>query len=80
MPEQQPPELTEEEPIGGEIRVRRGGSPRWLGWSIYSLHAYAAVYLLVHPSVGHREVNLVFAGLIGAWLLFFALTKRTPEI
>ena len=73
----QPPEV---EPIGGEIRVRGGGSPQWIRWFIYLLHVWAVVYMVVHPQVEHREVILVFAGLITAWFLFFALTKRPPEL
>ena len=75
--EPQPPE---QEPIGGEIRVRGGGSPRWMRWIVYLLYAWAVTYLVVHPSVEHREIILVSAGLITAWFLFFALTKRPPEL
>ena len=70
----------EAEPIGGEIRVRGGGSPSWLRWFINFLYVWAAIYLVVHPPVEHREIILVFAGLITAWFLFFALTKRPPEL
>jgi hypothetical protein len=44
------------------------------------MYVWAVVYLVVHPSVPHREVILIFAALIGAWLLFFALTKRPSEL
>ncbi len=70
----------QKDPIGGEIHVRSGGTPRWLRWSIYFLYAWAIVYLVVHPPVEHREILLIFAGLITAWLLFFAFTKRPPEL
>ncbi len=79
-PEPQPAGQSEAEPIGGEIRVTGGGSPRWLRWFIYSLHVWAIIYLVVHPTVANREIILVFAGLITVWLLFFALTKRPPEL
>ena len=70
----------DELPIGGEIRVTGGGMPRFLRWAIYLLYVWGAVYLVVHPTVPHREILFIFAALIGAWLLFFALTKRPPEL
>ena len=76
----QPPAPVQEEPIGGEIRVRGGGSPRWLRWLIYLFHVWAVGYLVVHPKIERHEIVLVFAGLIAAWFLFFALTKRPPEL
>ena len=75
-----PSAQSQTEPIGGEIHVRGGGSPRWMRWFIYFLHAWAVIYLVAHPPVEQREIILVFAGLITAWLLFFALTKRPPEL
>ena len=70
----------QEEPIGGEIRVGQGGTPSLIRWTIYLLHIWAVVYLLVHPSVPHREILLALGALVGAWLVFFALTKRPPEL
>ena len=84
--EPQPDPLTDDEdaqddsPIGGEIRVTGGGAPRVFQWAIYLVYIWAIVYLVVHPSVPHREIILAFAALIGAWLVFFALTKRPPEL
>ncbi len=70
----------DEGPIGGEIHVAGGGVPQILRWFAYLMYVWAVVYLVVHPSVPHREVILISAALIGAWLLFFALTKRPPEL
>ena len=66
--------------IGGEIRVTGGGAPRIMRWAGYLMYVWAVVYLVVHPSVPHREIVLIFAALIGAWFLFFALTNRPPEL
>ncbi len=73
-------ESPQTEPIGGEIRVRGGGSPRWLRWLIYLFHVWAVAYLVLHPTIEHREIYLIFAGIIAVWFLFFALTKRPPEL
>ena len=70
----------DEGPIGGEIDVAGGGAPQVLRWFAYLMYVWGVVYLVVHPSVPHREVILIFASLIGAWLLFFALTKRPSEL
>ena len=72
----------EEEPFGGEIPVRPspGGTPRLLGWTGYVLYVWAVVYLLIHPPIQHRPIILVFAGIIGAWLLFYAITRRPSEL
>jgi hypothetical protein len=75
--EQTPPDMGDA--IGGEIRVGRGVAPRWLRWWGYFLHVWAVIYILVHPSVGRREIILVAAVLIAAWLVFYALTKRPSE-
>jgi len=77
------PEATsqaQEEPFGGEVRVPSGGSPQWLRWLIYLFHVWAVVYLAVHPRVEGQVIVLVFAGIIAGWLLFFALTRRPPEL
>ncbi len=73
-----------EEPIGGEIRVRGGGAPRFLRWLAYILFVWAILYLVIqslviHPPVEHRIILWVFTGLLTAWLLFFALTKRPVD-
>jgi hypothetical protein len=66
--------------IGGELRAGSGGSPRLLRWITYALYVWGVLYLLVHPSIPHRVIILVFGGIIGAWLLFYSLTKRPPEL
>ncbi|MDP7640212.1 MAG: hypothetical protein QGG73_10945 [Candidatus Hydrogenedentes bacterium] len=75
-----PPDYEDDEAIGGEIRVAGGGLPKVLRWGAYLAHVWAVLYLVVHPSVPYREILFVFAALIGAWLLFFALAKRPPEL
>ena len=70
----------EEEPIGGEVRVHRGGTPRSLLWTGYTLYAAAALYLLVHPPIEHRGIILAFAAIITAWLLYFALRRKPSEL
>jgi hypothetical protein len=60
--------------------VAGGGLPKVLRWGAYLAHVWAVLYLVVHPSVPYREILFVFAALIGAWLLFFALAKRPPEL
>jgi hypothetical protein len=49
-------------------------------WIAYLAHIWAVLYLVVHPSVPYREIMFVFAALTAAWLVFFALTKRPPEL
>lgn len=74
-------EQTGEDPntIGGEVRVSFGAAPRVLRWIGYVVYVWAIVYLLVHPSIEYRIIILIFAGILGAWLLFYGLTKRPPE-
>ena len=74
---QQPEE--QDDAIGGEIRVTGGGMPIILRRIAYALFVWAVVYLVVHPRVEHMEIAWVTAGLLTAWLLFFALTKRPAD-
>lgn len=69
----------DEDLIAGEVRVASGASPRILRWAGYLLYLWAAAYLVVHPPIEHRAIILLFASIIGAWLFFYALTKRPPE-
>ncbi len=80
-PQQPPASPTQEleEPIGGEIRVAGGGAPRVMRWLAYLLFVWAILYLVIHPPVEHHIILWVFAGLLTAWLLFFALKKRPPD-
>ena len=70
----------DDDAIGGEIRVAGGGAPKVFRWIAYLAHIWAVLYLVVHPSVPYREIMFVFAALTAAWLVFFALTKRPPEL
>ena len=69
----------QDEPIGGEVRVRGGAAPRFMRWLAFVLFVWAIIYLVVHPVVEHRVILWVTAGLMTAWLLFFALAKRPPD-
>ena len=80
-PETPEPEQPQEQDaaIGGEILVTGGGMPIILRRVAYALFVWAVVYLVVHPRVEHMEIAWVTAGLLTAWLLFFALTKRPAD-
>ena len=80
-PETPEPEQPQEQDdaIGGEIRVAGGGMPIILRRIAYALFVWAVVYLVVHPRVEDMEIAWVTAGLLTAWLLFFALTKRPAD-
>lgn len=67
------------ESIGGEVRVRGGSAPRFMRWLAYILFVWAILYLVIHPRVEHQIIVWVWAGLLTAWLLFFALTKRPVD-
>ncbi len=69
----------QDDAIGGEVRVTGGGMPIILRWVAYALFVWAVLYIVVHPRVEHMEVIWVTAGLLTAWLLFFALTKRPAD-
>ncbi|MBI2856237.1 MAG: hypothetical protein HYX93_05255 [Chloroflexi bacterium] len=69
----------QDEPIGGEVHVRGGAAPRFMRWLTYVLFVWAILYLGVHPVVEHRLILWIAAGLMTAWLLFFALAKHPPD-
>lgn len=69
----------QDDAIGGEVRVTGGGMPIILRWVAYTLFVWAVLYIVVHPRVEHMEVIWATAGLLTAWLLFFALTKRPAD-
>jgi hypothetical protein len=74
---QQPQE--QDDAIGGEIRVAGGAAPRFMRWLAFVHFVWAILYLVVHPRIEHQEIMWVCAGLLTAWLLFFALTKRPAD-
>ena len=79
---QQPPEDQgdAERPFGGEIPTGGGPPARALRWIAYALFVWAIGYLLVHPPIPQgRAIVLVFAGLLGGWFAFIALTRRPVD-
>ena len=69
----------QDDAIGGEIRVAGGAAPRFMRWLAFVHFVWAILYLVVHPRIEHHEIMWVCAGLLTAWLLFFALTKRPAD-
>ena len=80
-PEHEPTPETpaQDDAIGGEIRSAGGGMPPILRKVAYALFVWAILYLVVHPRVERMEIVWVTAGLLTAWLLFFALTRRPAD-
>ncbi len=77
-PKPQQPQV-QDDAIGGEIRVAGGAAPRFMRWLAFVHFVWAILYLVVHPRIEHQEIMWVCAGLLTAWLLFFALTKRPAD-
>ena len=69
----------QDDAIGGEIRVAGGAAPRFMRWLAFVHFVWAILYLVVHPRIEHQEIMWICAGLLTAWLLFFALTKRPAD-
>jgi hypothetical protein len=82
MPEAHPapgtrhPALPDE--VGGEVRIGRGGGPRWLRFWYYLVYVWAILYLLIED-VDRYWMVAAFGGLLIVWLGYIAWKKKPPE-
>ncbi len=66
------------EDIGGEVRVGRGGGPRWLRYWYYLVYVWAALYLLIED-VERYWIVAAFGALLLVWLAYIWWKKQPPE-
>lgn len=67
-----------DEPVGGEVRIGRGGGPRWLRYWYYLVYVWAILYLLIED-VDQYWIVAGFAGLLIVWLVYIVWKKKPPE-
>jgi hypothetical protein len=72
--------MTEEAPIGGEVRIGRGPAPAFLRWFNYGAYLSAIFYLIVFwPDTGYHPVPLICAGVLAVWLAYIYFARKPAE-
>ena len=72
--------MTEDHPIGGEVRIGRGAAPRFLRWFNYAAYISAIANLIVFwPDTGYHPVPMIVAVVLAVWLAYIYFARKPAE-
>ncbi|MBI4498233.1 MAG: hypothetical protein HY689_10075 [Chloroflexi bacterium] len=78
---QPPPPAQANDAVGGEVRIGMGRAPGWVRWFNYAVYVACIAYLVVvfPPDGRGYGIQLAFAAVVAAWLVYIFVGKRPPE-